>query len=141
MQKLFVIAAGGALGAVLRYAVSGLAYRVFGEAFPWGTLVVNVAGSFAVGLLWGLSERALVPPRLAPFLFIGVLGAFTTFSTYSLETLNLLRAGKTELTLLNVGASNGLCLLAVYAGFPAAMNGASAAAEVFAERDAEGLAN
>ena len=54
---------------------------------------------------------------LAPFLFIGVLGAFTTFSTYSLETLNLLRAGKTELTLLNVGASNGLCLLAVYAGF------------------------
>lgn len=117
MTKLLYIAAGGAVGAVLRYAVSGLAHRVFGPTFPWGTLAVNVAGAFVLGLLWALSERVPFPPRVAPFLFVGVLGAFTTFSTYSLESVNLLRDGEVGLGLLNVVGSNVLGLAVVWLGF------------------------
>ena len=117
MIKLLLIAMGGAVGALLRYAVSGVAYRLFGETFPWGTLAVNVLGSFLLGLLWALSERMLFSPRLTAFLFIGVLGAFTTFSTYSLESFNLLRDGEIRLGLTNIIASNVLGLVVVLLGF------------------------
>lgn len=117
MINVLLIAAGGAIGAVLRYGVSGVAYRLFGETFPWGTLAVNVLGSFLLGLLWALSERMLFSPRLTAFLFIGVLGAFTTFSTYSLESFNLLRDGEIRLGLTNIIASNVLGLVVVLLGF------------------------
>ena len=120
MTKLLLIAAGGAIGAVLRYGVSGVAYRLFGETFPWGTLAVNVLGSFILGLLWALSERLPFSPKLTAFLFIGVLGAFTTFSTYSLESFNLLRAGDVRLGLTNIIASNVLGLVVVLLGFACA---------------------
>ncbi len=120
MTRLLLIAAGGAVGAVLRYAVSGLAHRFFAADFPWGTLAVNVLGSLVIGLLWAASERAPLPPALTPFLFVGVLGAFTTFSTYSLESFNLLRDGEIRLGLLNIFGSNLLCLAAVFLGFVAA---------------------
>ena len=117
MTKLLTIAAGGALGAVLRYVVSGLAHRLFGPTFPWGTLAVNVLGSFVLGLLWALSERAPLSPRTAAFLFVGVLGAFTTFSTYSLESFHLLRDGEVGLGVLNIVGSNVLGLFVVWLGF------------------------
>jgi len=117
MVKLLLIAAGGAAGAVLRYAVSGLAHRVFDETFPWGTLVVNLLGSFVIGFLWAFSERVSLPPKVAPFLFVGVLGAFTTFSTYSLESFNLFREGEVRLGLLNIIGSNVLGLALVFLGF------------------------
>lgn len=117
MIKLLLIAVGGAIGAVLRYGVSGVAYRLFGETFPWGTLAVNLLGSFVLGLLWALSERTLFSPRLTAFLFIGMLGAFTTFSTYSLESFNLLRDGEIRLGLTNIVASNVLGLAVVLLGF------------------------
>ena len=117
MVKLLLIAVGGALGAVMRYAVSGFTYRFFEETFPWGTLVVNLMGSFILGFLWALSERALLSPKLTPFLFIGVLGAFTTFSTYTLESFHLLREGEVRLGLLNIVGSNVLGLVLVFFGF------------------------
>ncbi|MFQ5570714.1 MAG: fluoride efflux transporter CrcB [Rhodothermales bacterium] len=117
MTKLLLIAAGGAVGAVLRYVVSGLTYRLFDETFPWGTLAVNLLGSFVIGLVWAVLERVVLSPKLTTFLFIGVLGAFTTFSTYSLESFHLLRDGEVRLGLVNILASNVLGLALVYVGF------------------------
>ena len=117
MTKLVLIAAGGAVGALLRYGVSGLTYQAFDATFPWGTLAVNVLGSFVIGLLWALSERVPFPPEVTTFVFIGVLGAFTTFSTYTLESLNLLRDGEVGLGLANIVGSTVLGLAVVYLGF------------------------
>jgi len=116
MIRLFFIAAGGAIGAVLRYGVSGLTHRVFGPIFPWGTLAVNLSGSFAIGLFWGVFERAALSPNARLFIFIGLLGAFTTFSTFSLETLNLFRDGEMKLALSNIFLSNFLGIALVFAG-------------------------
>lgn len=115
--KLLLVALGGAIGAVLRYVVSGWAYRLLGPAFPWGTLAANLIGCFAIGFLWALSERVSFPPETTPFLFTGVIGAFTTFSTYGLESINLLREGELTLGLFNILASNLLGLLLVVLGF------------------------
>ena len=115
--KLMLIAGGGALGALLRYAVSGMALRLLGAGFPWGTLCANLLGCFLIGLLWVVAERAAFHPGVNPFLFTGLLGAFTTFSTYSLESINLLRDGEVLRGLLNIVVSNGLGLVAVLAGF------------------------
>ena len=117
VQKLLLIGAGGAAGALLRYAVSGVVYRLLGASFPWGTLIVNVSGCFVIGLLWAVAERAPFPPGLHVLLFTGVLGAFTTFSTYGLETFNLLRDGEIALGLANFLASNLIGLGAVILGF------------------------
>lgn len=94
MAKLFFIALGGGIGSVLRYAVSGFMSKPY-PAFPWGTLVINLVGSFIIGLLWGLSEKSFFPSEWRHFLFAGVLGGFTTFSAYNLEDFQLLRSGKT----------------------------------------------
>lgn len=119
LTKLMLIASGGALGALLRYAVSGLALRLLGADFPWGTLCANLLGCFLIGLLWVLAERA-PHPQANLFLFTGLLGAFTTFSTYSLESIYLLRSGEVLRGLLNIAVSNGLGLVAVLAGFACA---------------------
>lgn len=116
MTKLLLIAVGGAGGALLRYVLSGLAYRLLGETFPWGTLVVNTIGCFLIGLLWGLTERAPLPPQANLFIFTGTLGAFTTFSTYGLETVNLLRDGEVVLGLTNILASNVIGFAGVFLG-------------------------
>lgn len=117
MTKLFLIAVGGAAGALLRYGIAGAAHRYFGYDFPWGTLAVNLIGSFLIGVIWAVSERAPLPPGWSPFLLVGVIGAFTTFSAYTLETLNLLRNGEIALGILNVIGSNALGLGIVYLGF------------------------
>lgn len=117
MAKLLYIAAGGALGSVLRYIMSGWTYRFTSEAFPWGTLAVNVLGCFVIGLLWALSERASFAPNTRIFLFTGMLGGFTTFSTYALESFNLIRDGEVGAFAINVLASNLLGLAAVLVGF------------------------
>ncbi len=116
-MKLLFIAIGGAIGALLRYAISGLTYKHLDGVFPWGTLSVNLIGSFTAGFLWGLFERAVIPPNLRTFVFIGVLGAFTTFSTYSLESFNLFRDGEIKLALSNILISNILCIALVFFGF------------------------
>ncbi|NOY83829.1 MAG: fluoride efflux transporter CrcB [Nitrospirae bacterium] len=118
MTKVLFIGLGGFLGAILRYWVSGWAQNLSGSAsFPYGTLAVNLMGCLAVGLLSQWAEVSqIITPETRLFLFIGLLGAFTTFSTFSNETLNLLRDGQTFLSLMNIGASLFLGLLAVWLG-------------------------
>jgi CrcB protein len=115
--QLLLLAAGGAIGTVGRYLVSSLAFRWFHGAFPVGTLAVNLLGSLAAGFLWGWFERAAVPPHLRLFLLAGVLGGFTTFSAFSLENLNLLRAGEVRIAVWNIVITNALCLAMAVAGF------------------------
>lgn len=117
MVKLILIAAGGAVGTIGRYAMSGLAHRITQTVFPAGTLVVNLLGSFLIGLLWGLFEGSTLSPQLRSFLFIGILGGFTTFSSYSLETLNLMRDGEMKLAFMNMLLNNVLGIALAFAGF------------------------
>lgn len=114
MQNLLAIALGGAAGALCRYGVNVLCVRWL-EAHPaWGTMAVNLAGSLLLGLMAGtqLGQNAFANAALA----IGFMGALTTFSTFSLETVRLLQSGTVGLALLNVGASVTLGLGAIYAG-------------------------
>lgn len=117
LQKILLVGAGGAIGALLRYAIAGLTHRYVGATFPWGTLVVNVIGCFVIGLMWAASERTTFSPALRIFIFTGTLGAFTTFSTYGLETINLLRDGEIGLGVANLLLSNVVGLGAVVVGF------------------------
>lgn len=119
MLNYLWVGLGGALGSVVRFWLSGLIFRHFGDAFPLGTLVINVSGSFLVGLLivlTGPDGRVVVSPPVRDGLLIGVLGGYTTFSTFSLQTLNLARAGDWTRAGLNVVFSVVVCLLAVWLG-------------------------
>lgn len=112
---LFHVALGGAIGASLRYLVTVASARVFGIGFPYGTLMVNVAGSFLMGVLVVvLAEKGQM--RAGPFLMTGILGGFTTFSAFSLDAINLWERGDSWLSFGYVGASVILSLGALGAG-------------------------
>ena len=116
MQAL-AIAAGGALGALMRFWVSTAVYCWLGRGFPWGTLAVNVLGSLVMGVLYILLlERLTTGPEVRALLLIGFLGAFTTFSTFSIETFNLIEQAEIGKALLNMGVSVIACVLAAWAG-------------------------
>ena len=118
MQKTIFIAVAGLIGTLIRYWLSGFVARQYGETFPWGTLVVNLIGSFLAGALYHLAEeRFLLPPTLRTVIFIGLLGGFTTFSSYGLQTFTLLRDGQLGLATLNIAVSNVLGLLLVWVGY------------------------
>lgn len=117
MIKLLNIAVGGAVGALLRYWISGATYRFFSGDFPWGTLAVNLIGSLVIGLIWGISETVAVSQNMRVLIFIGVLGSFTTFSTFSLENFHLLRDGEYWFAIGNIMASVVLGMALVFAGF------------------------
>jgi len=108
---------GGAIGTVLRYWISGLPHKIYDGSFPWGTLVVNLVGSFLIGLFWGLMGRENIATHVRAFLFIGLFGSFTTFSTFAFESLNLIRDGNIKFAIINMLASNILGVLLVFAGF------------------------
>lgn len=115
----FWVAIGAAVGGVARYGLSGLIARSFGETFPWGTLVVNVAGSFLIGLVavvTGPDGRLLVGTTARQFMMVGVLGGFTTFSSFSLQTLTLIQDGEWLYAAGNVFSSVLFCLAAVWLG-------------------------
>ncbi len=117
MIRIAFIAAGGATGAVLRYWVSTGVYSVLGRGFPYGTLVVNIIGSLLMGLLYVfLFERMDVSTEWRAGLIIGLLGAFTTFSTFSIETLNLIEAGEQIKAGMNILLSVTLCVLGCWLG-------------------------
>lgn len=118
MEKLALVAAGGAIGAVLRYGAVGWAARALGGAFPWGTLLVNVTGSLAMGVAAVLVAERLPESwaRLAPFVMTGVLGGFTTFSAFSLDVLALAERDRAGLALAYAGASVLLSLVAIWLG-------------------------
>lgn len=117
MMQLVAIAGGGAAGALMRFWVAGAVYSLLGRDFPYGTLVVNVLGSLAMGLLYVLFiERFDAAPEWRALLLVGFLGAFTTFSTFSLETLNLLEDGQLLRAAMNVLLSVTLCITAAWIG-------------------------
>lgn len=121
MTRVLAIAAGGAVGALLRYWTSTAVHSRLGTAFPYGTLAVNVLGSLLMGFLYiWLIDRMAAGPALRAFLLIGVLGAFTTFSTFSMETLNLMEAGHPARALANVLVSVIVCVAAAGLGVLAA---------------------
>ena len=120
MQMTLAIAVGGALGALLRYWASTGIHALAGRGFPYGTLAVNVSGSLLMGLLYVLFiERMDVDPLWRGALLIGLLGAFTTFSTFSVETLNLLENGEPVKAAVNVLASVSVCIVACWLGMVA----------------------
>ena len=115
-----LIAIGSALGGVARHAVGVFVAQKWGSAFPWGTLTVNVVGSFSIGVLGALvavSQRASSADVVRELVMIGFLGGFTTFSAFSLQTLQLLRDGRAGLALANVATSVVVCLVAVWLGY------------------------
>jgi CrcB protein len=114
------IALGGALGTTARYWLSGVVAQQVGETFPWGTLVINVSGSFVIGFfaaLTGASGRLFLGSTSRQFVMIGLCGGFTTFSSFSLQTLNLMNDGEWLRAGGNVVLSVALCLIAVWAGY------------------------
>ena len=117
MAKLAAIAIGGAAGSVLRYGVSQGIHALVGRGFPWGTLVVNSLGSLLVGFIFVyLVERSAVSEVLRAALFIGLLGGFTTFSTFSLETLALIEEASYIKAMVNIFISVVLCLAGAWLG-------------------------
>ncbi|MBU6299576.1 MAG: fluoride efflux transporter CrcB [Alphaproteobacteria bacterium] len=122
-QLYLIVALGGALGTVARYGASGLVALQFGETFPWGTLVVNVVGSFIIGFFWTLTApdgRLFVSGQTRQFVMTGFCGGFTTFSSFSLQTLNLMRDGEWLAAGGNMLGSVTLCMISVWLGSLAA---------------------
>ena len=121
MRAMLAIAAGGACGALLRFWVTQGAHALFGRGFPFGTLIVNVAGSMAMGVLYAaLSQRHGIAPEWRSAIATGFLGAFTTFSTFSMDTLLLVHQGDHLKAGVNVLASVALCLAGCWLGMAAA---------------------
>ena len=119
MQTYLAVILGGGLGSALRFWISGLVARQWGESFPLGTLVVNVTGSFAIGLFATLTSpdgRFLVSPTARTLFMVGICGGYTTFSSFSLQTLNLIRDGQWFYASLNLLLSFVLCMLGVWLG-------------------------
>lgn len=123
MQSYLWIAIGGALGSVARYWCSGVVARLIGETFPWGTLIVNVSGSLVIGFfatITGPDGRLFVGTIPRQFVMIGICGGYTTFSSFSLQTLNLMHDSEWFYAGANIVASVIACLLAVWLGHIAA---------------------
>ncbi len=117
-MKLATVAAGGALGASLRYMAAAVTHSLMGENFPYGTMMVNVLGSLIIGyMLVLLPDAEDSVPFLRLLLITGVLGGFTTYSAFSIETLQLLQDGNLNKAGLNVVLTLMLCFLAVWGGF------------------------
>lgn len=117
MNQILFIAGGGALGAVMRFWVSTATYNWLGKAFPYGTLMVNVVGSLLMGFLFvWITERNSWPDEMRSLLMVGFLGAFTTFSTFSMDTLSLIQGGELARAGLNILISVVLCIGAAWLG-------------------------
>jgi CrcB protein len=117
MSEIIAIAVGGALGALSRFWATNLANLLFGTDFPYGILIVNIAGSFAIGIVFILLvERSLLPNILGAGLMVGFLGAFTTFSTFSLQALGLLESGRYIAAAMYIAGSVIICILAAALG-------------------------
>ena len=125
MAAYLWIAVGSALGGVARYWCSGVAARLIGETFPWGTIIVNIVGSFIIGFfatLTGPDGRIFAGTTTRQFVMTGILGGFTTFSSFSLQSLNLANDGEWLQAGGNVVGSVVLCLVAVWLGHMLALS-------------------
>ena len=111
--NILAVIIGGGIGSLCRYLFSLLASRIFGGSFAWGTLGANLAGCLLIGIGYALMERNIMSPAVRLFCMTGFLGGFTTFSTYSLESINFLTSGQFSMALTNIAVNNigGLMLV------------------------------
>ena len=117
LQKLVLLAIAGGMGALARYGLAGFVQKTGGTTFPWGTVVVNLTGCFLAGLLWSLFEnRWNVSGQTRTIVLVGFMGAFSTFSTFILETSTLLRSAQWLYAAANLTIQNGIGLLALFIG-------------------------
>jgi CrcB protein len=121
------VALGGAIGSVLRFGINRWLTLLLGDALPWGTILINICGAFVIGLFAAYFEgnaRTFIPLEVRQFVLVGLCGGFTTFSSFSLQTMVLLNAGETGRAMLNIALSVALCLIAVTLGYmlPNAVN-------------------
>ena len=116
-MKFLYLALGGSIGAILRYLVSLYSVKYFAWGLPMGTLLVNMLGSFLIGLVFVFLGREQISFNLRIFLFIGLFGSFTTFSTFMFESYDLIKSGMVKTAFLYIAVSNILGLLFVYSGF------------------------
>lgn len=117
MFKLFIVGLGGAVGTLARYIISRMGHQFLHPNFPASTLIINVTGSFIIGFIVSLIDRFSISANTHLFIFIGVLGGYTTFSTFSLETFHLIRDGQYRLAFINVIFSVILSVGAVFLGY------------------------
>lgn len=118
MLNTFLIFVGAGLGGVIRFWVSSISYWMLGRQFPYGTLIVNISGCFLMGLVFVILQQRLdgIGPQLRSLLLIGFLGGYTTFSSFSLETLNLFESGASLSGIMNIFLSVSLCIAATWLG-------------------------
>ncbi len=118
MINYLVVSFGAAAGGALRYWLSNYTYKFFSPTFPYGTLVVNVVGSFMLGIfMFYFDEKEMLSSHVRIFLAVGFCGGFTTFSSFSFETMNLFRDSQVGLGLLNIALNISLCLIGVYLAY------------------------
>jgi CrcB protein len=118
MEKYLLIGLGGAIGSISRYVLSRMVYYSAGESFPYGTLAVNIIGCFLIGLLMSvMQERLVTSPNYRYLLVIGLLGGFTTFSSFSYETFELMRMGSITASLFNILYTVAGCLASTWCGY------------------------
>ena len=116
-MRLLYVLIGGAIGSLLRYLVSGFVQEKVSPTFPWGTLAVNLLGCFLIGFLWEHFEYVTAASAIRTFAFIGILGSFTTFSAFSIETINLLRDKDFLTAAINIFANNFFGLALCFGGY------------------------
>lgn len=115
--KLIAVAAGGSIGAVLRYLVFFYFERQHHSLFPWATLIVNLVGAFLIGFLWGIFDRFYITTGIRMLIFIGLLGSFTTFSTYAFDVFSLYKDGEFNMIIAYILGSNVLGIGLAFTGF------------------------
>lgn len=118
--KVGLVAGGGAIGAILRYGLYEVTERLMAPGLPWATLAANLIGSLLIGMLWAVTEQFAVHRYFVPFVFVGLLGSFTTFSTFALEGFTLIRDGQHVVGISYMILSNLAGLILVFAGYAAA---------------------
>ncbi len=115
--KLLLISAGGSIGAVVRYLIFVLFEKSVSSTFPWPTLIINITGAFVIGFLWGWFDRFYVSPGIRMLIFIGILGSFTTFSTFAFDVFSLVHDGQIRNVIFYILGTNVLGISLAFGGF------------------------
>ncbi len=117
IQKLIAVAFGGSIGAILRYLMFYLYEKSGHQAFPWATVAVNLIGSFIIGFLWGYFDKFYISPGIRLFIFVGILGSFTTFSTFAFDIFSMAKDGNIKLLIIYILVTNVVGISLAFAGY------------------------